>query len=377
MRATTQNSSAHFLLSLLLATLAGCAFDGALREDFYRPSAGSPKLPLYVALIDNEALRPKPVLQWGLDDFHVAIAPGFTHAVKAEMAALFERVKPVRDFEQAAGEDLIVQIESHFMRDAKDHGRIHLLGAKLRPVGWKEDLAHYESSVPNQSACDGMCAAAPVLTGLSLLTLTPIVLPWGGASATGQAEENLGQATTTMLHDLSAKIRNDARVQAFVEQKKTLQAAVAAGEQGEQSGDRLKALEQYARAWQARPNLETERRLREKVEKLAAGLSALPPVPEEARRYYARASTYMKTASTEGYVKVLDEMRQAVTAAPLWAEAYYNLGLIQESAGQYSDAIRSLKLYLILAPKSSDAQAVQARIYELEVAVEKSMKQSG
>lgn len=362
------------LLGFTLVVASGCAFDGAIRSDFYRPAPGGAKLPLRVALLDDASLRPAPVLRssgWG--NFHVTVVPGFANAVHAELAALFDEVRSVREIEQARTDDVIVSVNSAYMADVNGSSR-HLLSLAVRPPGWKEDLARYEASVEAQRSCRGMCAASPILMGLSLFTLTPVVVPWGAVSATNRAEEDLEQATTTMLRELSAKIRNDARVQGLVDQKKTLLAAVAAGEQAEQSGDRLKALEQYARAWQARPNPEMERRLEEKIGKLAAGQSALPPVPEEARRYYARASAHMQTATTEGYVKVLDEMRQAVRVAPLWAEAYYNLGLIQESAGQYSDAIRSLELYLLLAPRSSDAPAVQTKLYELEVAVEKAMK---
>ena len=364
------------ILTLLVTTIGGCAFDGAIRDNFHHPASGPAKLPLHVVLLDNEALRPAPVLQWGMDDFHVVVASGFANGVKSEMGALFEDVKPVRDLEQAKGADLVASLETSFMAKVGDE-RKHILKIALRPLGWQEDLARYESSVKIESACQGMCSAAPALVGLSLLTLMPIVLPWGGASATSQAEENLERATTALLHDLAGKIRSDTRLQAFVEQKQMLQAALAAGEQGEQAGDRLRALEHYARAWQARPHFDVERRLQDKIGKLASGLSAFPPIPEEARRHGARANAYLKSATTEGYAKVVAEMQEAVKAAPLWAEAYYNLGMVQESAGHYSDAIRSLKLYLLLAPKASDAQAVQSKVYELEVAVEKSMKQAG
>ena len=54
----------------------------------------------------------------------------------------------------------------------------------------------------------------------------------------------------------------------------------------------------------------------------------------------SRANALMKSASTEGYDQVLAEMDEAVIAAPLWPEATFNRGLIQEAAGQYKQAIR-------------------------------------
>lgn len=372
-------------LTLAIATSA-CGFDGAIRDDFYRPSmsGGSQRLPLRVALLDNGALTPP---SWksggGFGEHDVTLVPGFANAVKAEMASLFHEVRTVSSPEQARQDDLLVTVSTAF---GWEHSEAYKKAGKnfhgaameitLRPPGWTDDLGRYESLPQLKSFCTGMCSAAPALIGLSLLTLTPIMIPWGSLSELDGTIESIEDGMSTMVKDISTRIRGDARVARFVENKGAARAALAAGDQAERAGDRLQALEQYARAWQARPDVETERRLQDKIAKLAGGISTMPPIAEEARRHGARANAYLKAATTEGYTKVIAELQEAVRAAPLWAEAYYNLGMIQESAGQFSDAVRSLKLYLILAPRSSDAQAVQAKIYELEVAVEKSMKQS-
>ncbi|MBN1474334.1 MAG: hypothetical protein JW914_06940, partial [Syntrophaceae bacterium] len=54
-----------------------------------------------------------------------------------------------------------------------------------------------------------------------------------------------------------------------------------------------------------------------------------------------------------------------------WSQAYYKMGLAQEKAGKYSDAIISLKKYLQLAPKSPDAAKMKEKIYKLEYQAEK------
>ena len=50
------------------------------------------------------------------------------------------------------------------------------------------------------------------------------------------------------------------------------------------------------------------------------------------------------------------------------------IGLIQEKAGDPAGAIGSMKLYLLAKPKAKDADAVESKIIELEVEVERQGK---
>lgn len=70
--------------------------------------------------------------------------------------------------------------------------------------------------------------------------------------------------------------------------------------------------------------------------------------------------------STEAFKDAIKEFEQAIKLAPDWPAPYYNLGLAQEKAGKYSDAITSLKQYLRLAPNASDAETVKTLINKLE-----------
>jgi tetratricopeptide (TPR) repeat protein len=70
------------------------------------------------------------------------------------------------------------------------------------------------------------------------------------------------------------------------------------------------------------------------------------------------------------------EFEKASTLAPWMANAYYNLGVVQDKAGLYSNAIRSLKLYLMAAPNAPDTKSVQNLIDEIEYRQEKAAKES-
>lgn len=111
--------------------------------------------------------------------------------------------------------------------------------------------------------------------------------------------------------------------------------------------------------------------LREKIIKLALGMKPAPAVPEDAERSVVRGAAFFQKASdNSGYKKAIVEFEAAANAAPWLAVAYYNLGVAQEKAGLYPEAIQSLKFYLMAAPDAKNARDVRNKIYALEVDVE-------
>ncbi|GFE56221.1 ankyrin repeat domain-containing protein [Geobacter sp. AOG1] len=89
--------------------------------------------------------------------------------------------------------------------------------------------------------------------------------------------------------------------------------------------------------------------------------------PEVLRRQMLRAQAAVETAQTPAdYQNAIQEYEIARRVAPDTAEIYYNLGLVQDKAGAYGDAIQNLREYLRLAAAAGDAQAVKDMIYKLE-----------
>ena len=111
--------------------------------------------------------------------------------------------------------------------------------------------------------------------------------------------------------------------------------------------------------------------LREKIIKLALTMKPAPAVPEDAERSMVRgAAHFQKATDINGYKKAISEFEAAVNAAPWLAIAYYNLGVAQEKAALYPEAIRNLKFYLLAAPDAKNARDVKNKIYALEVDIE-------
>lgn len=111
--------------------------------------------------------------------------------------------------------------------------------------------------------------------------------------------------------------------------------------------------------------------LREKIIKLALSMRPAPAVPEDAERNMARGTAFaQKAIDNTGYKKAIIEFESAANAAPWLALAYYNLGVVQEKASLYNEAIQNLKLYLFAAPDAKNAREVKNKIYALEVDAE-------
>ena len=109
--------------------------------------------------------------------------------------------------------------------------------------------------------------------------------------------------------------------------------------------------------------------LRERIIKFALTLKPAPALPAEAERRMARgAAAFAGAASAVGYQDAVKEFEQAALAAPWHGDAYFNLGVAQDKAGDFDGALRSLKLAQIALPGNKD---VTALFYQVEYRKEK------
>lgn len=148
------------------------------------------------------------------------------------------------------------------------------------------------------------------------------------------------------------------------------------GQAAEKAGKHREALTHYVSALgSVSEGSEDAQRLREKIIAIAQKLNPPPAIPKEAKKYMTRGEAAVELAQDEaGFGKAAGEFSRAVRLAPWLAQGYFNLGLVQEKAGNYTEAIRSLKLYLLAAPDASDAEAVEAQIVKLEYKMEEAPK---
>ncbi|TBR24686.1 hypothetical protein EPO15_03590 [bacterium] len=182
---------------------------------------------------------------------------------------------------------------------------------------------------------------------------------------------------------LAAQAAEAEAARAAAEAARTARAAELArleaeGDEAAKAGRLNKALSAYLELLPAvSGDAAADHRVRLKVIAVAVAMTPPPAVPEEARRYAVRAAALVKAQQAAGYVPAAAELRKAVDVAPWWADGYYNLGLMQEGAEEYGAAARSLGLCLKADPQSPNAEAVQTKVYELEVLQEAADKVRG
>lgn len=97
------------------------------------------------------------------------------------------------------------------------------------------------------------------------------------------------------------------------------------------------------------------------------GAETVAATSDQAQRHFNRGMAAVEMAgSQDDYAMAIDEFRQALALAPEWADVHYNLGLVQEKAGRYRDAVNSLRRYLQLVPNAPDAAEVRTLADKLE-----------
>ncbi len=143
----------------------------------------------------------------------------------------------------------------------------------------------------------------------------------------------------------------------------------AAGLAAEQAGKLREALNNYTTALQATsPGSEAEQRLLERAAAISSKVTPLPALPAEAERRMVRGQALVESAKdADAFLRAASEFRAAVRAAPWLADAHYNLGVVLDKAQRFDEAIRSLKLSILIAPNSKEAGEAQRLIYRIEV----------
>jgi tetratricopeptide (TPR) repeat protein len=167
----------------------------------------------------------------------------------------------------------------------------------------------------------------------------------------------------------------EAKRKAEEARRERIRATMAAGDEAARMGQSETALNRYREALgDVERYSDQDRQLRQEIITSVRKMAPPPPIPGEALRYMARGEAKVKMGGPGSFKAAAEEMEQAALAAPWVADAYFNLGIVQEKAEMYRQSIRNLRLYLFAAPQSPNANAIQAKIYGLEVLQEEQEK---
>ena len=171
-------------------------------------------------------------------------------------------------------------------------------------------------------------------------------------------------------HEYSGNIKTE--TDKIVPVIKRLEGLIKA-QKSEQNGDLRTALNHYKEAFVVTEKLGIDtKKIQEKIIKLALDLDPPPAAPRETERYVSRGLAAIRMAkSKENYKSALKEFKKALELAPWLPTIYYNMGLVQEQAELYEDAIISFNFYLSSTPRAVDEKVILSKIYELEYIIDR------
>lgn len=129
----------------------------------------------------------------------------------------------------------------------------------------------------------------------------------------------------------------------------------------EDDGEVGVAIDAYCRVLTLEPSGVESREARARIDALAR--SERETLPDEAVTAF-RTGLQLADAGRTG--QALEAFEEAVAAAPGWAGAVYNRGILRARAGRLEDAREDLRRYLELRPDAPDAIAVSEGIGRLE-----------
>lgn len=343
------------ILSLLLSA---CTARGALRKDLSMP-AQTDKIKARVVLVEPDPPAPVEFSTWHNHKALIALQPGVSNAVKSMLSSLFENFSTAVPGKEPADANLIARYS------IKDTDLTLALAEPGAPPQFVLTRKYMRSSA-RENGFFGFFQFIPPLY---------IFMPIAASSLVVDARTKIEKGLAESLTEMSAELARE--VPAHLAGRAAFNKALAKADAAAQAGRKTEALQLYAKAMElTRPRGPEDLLVRQKAATLAAGMSSLPPVPEEAENFSVRAQTRLKMEGAN-FAEAAEEMTKAIRLAPWWADGYYNMGLMAASERQYIAAVNNLKLYLKLSPGSEDAEAVKKKIVELELLGEEESKSQG
>lgn len=141
------------------------------------------------------------------------------------------------------------------------------------------------------------------------------------------------------------------------------------------AGRGAEAVAGYAKALALLPAGPAKDELRLKLLRLAASQKTLPPLSAGARTDFTRANSLLKAGGAPGDVdRAVMSYRSALRECPWNADLYLNLAVAYTLRHRYNEAITNMKLYLVAKPDAADAEAVVARLGQIEIEREQAMR---
>jgi hypothetical protein len=217
------------VLMLLLGIgllLSACTFQGALKEDFYRPrDEAGPKHPFKIAvLVDDRAKAITFDAQSGMHVYHMNMdfRKALGRAFQQELATVFDQVTVVEDSSKAAGNDLLatayVDIGASGGMSAMPQFDTKL-DLTIKELQGRIVLAKESQNkrvAGGSWLSSGKFQGCNILTAFTFFLLSPVTIPCQTDAVGESILEDVSKELPNMVRLLVSDVQSDGRFAAFV-----------------------------------------------------------------------------------------------------------------------------------------------------------------
>ncbi len=141
---------------------------------------------------------------------------------------------------------------------------------------------------------------------------------------------------------------------------RTVQAAARA-RRAEEQGDPVLAFQSYQSAYALATADDEVERFAADLVRLYPRLSAKPPLPEVARRFFIAGQ---ERAKAQQYSEAAASFARVTRVAPWFPKGHFNHALVLEHQERFGEAAASMQRFLDLAPDSQQARVARDRLYQ-------------
>jgi hypothetical protein len=196
--------------------LSACTFEGALKDQFYRPTGQTGgEIPLKVGLIVDENEQAKLIRSSkDIIKYDIKAYPGVTNAMAAELATLFKDVVVVKNAKQAGDAALLAHVTFEATENMP-HTFSCQINLKLQDAQTRMTVANYQHSENVAIGLSGGAMAGAFLTGFTLFAGAPVFMPMAANSQGEHAVEVFEAKIPGMIRRVTSDIGSDQRITAF------------------------------------------------------------------------------------------------------------------------------------------------------------------
>ena len=205
------------MLALAISMVSACSFDGALHDQFHRPTDQTVgEIPLKIGLIVDENEQVKSIHNSfdAVIRYNVKVQPGLANAVAAELATIFKEVVIVQSAKQAGDVNLLAYVSFEATETRVDNF-FYRLDLRFYDPQTRQIVTSFQRSENVEVGASGGLITGALLTAATLGLGAPVFMQMGANSQGERVVEVFEAKLPGMVRQVTGGIRSEQGILAF------------------------------------------------------------------------------------------------------------------------------------------------------------------